>query len=359
MFHQTNHLRVIIILFLFLISVSCGDDLSISDNINLKSNEGILHLNISYIEGYPTFSNLDFIIENIEKSSFIRFSLDNNTKKTITAKLRSGIYYFADVYAKPHVEYYNPQNEGGDKTIFQGEVMENVFRITPGQINYIGDVTIQIRRQQLGHIFKIFPQGARVGENLFFIATHFNASINHFKKNYPNLIKNYPIQRTKIFYGNKSIELKENYKKNEYTYGYGPESIGEDTQGYGEMKWGMPIDKVKSLLNKKKAKYSQINQYTIIENNSKLVDIHYRFSKLNDKLWKNKLFQVDLHFKLIVNKVVNIIQAKYGNPIVKQNKWIWEIPSTLLILVPKKDNQSKLSYISKLHLNIEKKRKIE
>ncbi len=361
---------VLMILFLSLNLIRCGESYTIDDGDKLEPSEGILLINMKYLEGVKTYESITFIVERLDKSFFFRITMERNTRKWILVRLKAGKYFFSNIKAKADAEYKGG-GETGNLPHFEGQFSENVFDVRPGVINYLGDMIIQTKREHLGKSFSLVPPNVPLREYTYFLNSYIPKTVMRLKKEYPRLVKNYPVQKRAIFFGSDSQRIKEQIQleggQGEYTEGV----TAGDERGYRDYRWGTSLEKVMENMKDKKLKFKWIkekNRLVAIENNIKT---YYFFSKSREILWKDKLYRVVLLYrqkaKPLVKKIIdnygtpekyyypgllknkNFIHRVYGKKKGKINKWIWGVPSTLLVMEAKK-KITLLSYISKEYI---------
>ncbi len=362
---------LLIIIFLSLSIVRCGETYVVDDGDTLNPSEGILLINMQYLEGVKTYESITFVVERLDKSFFFRITMERSTRKFIIVRLKAGKYYFAQVKAQPDAEYTGG-GDSGKVPNFEGQFNENVFDVRPGVINYLGDMIVQTKRQHLGKSFSLVPPGVPLREETYFLNSYIPKTLERLKKSYPRLVKAYPVQRRRILFGSDSQRVKAKYQQEGEQYGdYSRGVTAGDEKGYKNYIWGTPLEKVMEDMKDKKIKYKWIkkrNRLLTVENN---VKTYYFFSKSSEVLWKNKLYRVVLVYrqkaKSLVKKIIerygipdkyyhpglfknkNFIRKFYGENKRKVNKWIWGVPSTLLVMEANK-KVTLLSYISKEYI---------
>ncbi|MDH4128188.1 MAG: hypothetical protein OEV44_05505 [Spirochaetota bacterium] len=351
--YLNSKIKILLILIILLIGITiqCSDQFSIDDKDTLRPSEGILCMNIKYLEGHPTFSTINFTIENLDRSFFFKIELSSNTGTSIFYRLKAGKYYFSDIKGELEEARIPQQGKEGKSHNLFGSVYENVFEIEPGKINYIGDILFQTKRQQVGNYSVLSDDNSGIKETLYFFSIHNPKTIDQTKLKYSNLASKYNIKKQQIILGKDSLAIKELIKHQYETGGYGENTYGIDTEGYGDYKWGMTSDEVKIIMNSKKKIYRQIEKNLIVDTSSKSSKIHFYFSHLPIALWKGRLYKVSIDLKKKTSQILQQLKLKYGNPKKEKNKWIWEIPSTFIILEKSASKKSLLSYISKSHLS--------
>ncbi|HEO65839.1 MAG TPA: hypothetical protein ENI73_08220, partial [Spirochaetes bacterium] len=102
---------VLMILFLSLNLIRCGESYTIDDGDKLEPSEGILLINMKYLEGVKTYESITFIVERLDKSFFFRITMERNTRRWVLVRLKAGKYFFSNVKAQADAEY-----KGGGET---------------------------------------------------------------------------------------------------------------------------------------------------------------------------------------------------------------------------------------------------
>ncbi len=362
---------LLMILFLSLNLIRCSESYVIDDGDELEPSEGILLINMKYLEGVKTYESITFIVERLDKSFFFRITMERNTRKWLLVRLKAGKYFFSQVKAKADAEYKGA-GETGNLPHFEGQFSENVFDIRPGVINYLGDMILQTKREHLGKSFALVPPGVPVREYTYFLNSYIPNTLVQLKKEYPRLVKDYPIQRRKILFGSDSQRVKAQVQLEGQQYGDYSEGVtAGDEKGYKNYIWGTSLEVVMEDMKDKKVKFRWIkkkNRLVAVQNNIKT---YYFFAKSREKLWKDKLYRVVLLYrqkaKPLIKKIANeygtpekyyypgllknknFIRKFYGKSKGKFNKWIWGVPSTLLVMEAK-EKITLLSYISKEYI---------
>lgn len=324
----------------------------VRDTYTLKRGEGLIAFRLHYLEGLPTFKLLTINIEDLDRIFLKRFRVRRNSNSVVLFPLRAGRYFFSTLQAQ--VEQKNPQSKVLNSS-FEGRILENTFLVEPGRMNYIGDLLLQVQREHSGKPFVLV--GTKKGSSsvvqypMYLLHYFSEKTVKKIRDIYPRLSQNYKLFQEPLSVGSESLAIKENYLGR--GVGYGEENYGLDSGGYGEYQWGMSKEEVRKLLKDKGEPYeeeSEANRFvSILPNGSRR---EYYFSSIAVEFWNERLYKVSLYLKAPVDKVLERVSGKYGSARQKEKTWIWEIPSTLVILL-EEGKESLLSYVSKEHERIE------
>lgn len=337
-----------LILFISFFIFTCTETfVQLDDGDKIDPDEGIVYFNLYYLEGVPVNSVVNLIFESFDRNYFYRVNVDKNSQRTVLLKIKAGNYYFSEVRTQADPDYATLEGKA-DVPSFEGEVRENYFKVEPGKINYLGDITLQIRRQNLGKEFSIRAINGPGREDMYLFDVHMTKSNEALKKKYPKLSSRYPIVNTKIRYDEISRAYKRAAIENASIGEYGKETFGKDARGYGNYKWGMNKDDIRLQLKAYKEKYVEKDDYLFI-NSKQETSRYFYFSKSNAPLWKKRLFMVRIIYKdASITAIRNAISETYGSPAQKNNKLVWELPYTIISLTRYK-GKPLLEYLSKNH----------
>ncbi|MDH5681526.1 MAG: hypothetical protein OEZ36_08060, partial [Spirochaetota bacterium] len=329
----------------------CLDPNHIEDNEKLGMNEGILYLNMDYLEGSSTFEWLSLTFESLDRTKVFRVKIFQNQKKKVLYRVKEGKYEISYVTARPTTDLASSNNK--DKLPeFHGRFVECYFEVHPGVINYLGDMIIQTNRHRLGYKFFLSPPGTRSSITSYFLNTYMDKSLDKLKKENPLLTEAYPLKTQRMLTEKESVAAKEIAKLKDNYSGYGPDTFGEDSQGYGNYKWGMTYDEVRLPLQLKKSKL-ELGDKIITDKTNPLKTVIYQFSNLGIALWKNRLYKVVEIDHSEESTLKEDMVKKYGNPVKEKKYLVWEIPSTIMKMNQKKGSVT-VTYISKDHIKYRK-----
>ena len=344
--------KVFSLLLIMVGFVGCLDPNHINDDEKLGMNEGIVYLNLNYMEGSSTFEWLSFTFESLDRTKLFRLKVYQNQRKKVLYRVKEGKYEVTYVTARPSSEMVASSNKDSMPE-FHGKFVDSYFEVQPGVINYLGDMIIQTNRHRLGSKFYMSPPGTRASVTSYFFNTYMDKSIVLLKKENPKLTSAYPVKTQRILVGKESVALKEMIKLKENYSGYGPDTFGEDRKGYGPFKWGMTYDEIRLPLQVKKSKL-KLSGDKIIDITDPSKSVVYYFSRVPIALWRNRLYRVDEVYSSLDNNVRDSMIEKFGNPVKKRNVLIWEIPSTIMKLKKIKTSSQTLIYTSKDHIKYQK-----
>ena len=349
-----------------LFSISqCSHNNSIDDDENLNIDEGILALNLKYLEGTIAFENVILNIQNRKFLNLYQAKIDKNSSQLFFLRLQPGIYSLFKINAKTDLQNQFVQNKKQKSILLQGQINKNLFQIQPRKINYIGDIFIQFNRERTGKPLTLTSSISNTPQKIINKKIYMSINYNHntvkqINRQYPNLIKKYPLKNQKILFGKKEIEKTEKMLENSSTIhsiGYGQNHYGPDDQGYQQFKWGMTIEEITNLLKKQdiqKNYYQKSENYDWIfkYNPDDSIQTYFYFAKLNDdSTEEKKLFKIRREYQKNPKTLLQEITKKHGKAQKISNGWKWEIPSTIIELESKNDSKS-LIYTQKKYQNI-------
>ena len=362
-------IQIILVISFFAISFfaisQCSHKNSIDDDENLNIDEGILALNLKYLEGTIAFQNIILNIQNHKFLNLYQAKIDKNSSQLFLLRLKPGIYSLFKINAKTDLKNQFVQNKKQKSILLQGQINKNIFQIQPRKINYIGDIFLQFNRERTGKSLTLTSNVSNTPQKIInkkiYMSINYNRNtVKQINRQYPNLIKKYPLKNQKILFGKKEIEKTEKMLQNSSTIhsiGYGQNHYGPDDQGYQQFKWGMTIQEITNLLKKQDI---QKNYYQKSENYDWIVkydpddsiQTYFYFAKLNDdSAEEKKLFKIRREYQKNPKTLLQEITKKHGKAQKISNGWRWEIPSTIIEIESKKDSKI-LIYTQKKYQNI-------